>query len=147
MNLLNDVQVLQRKVANAGFEIIHIGTTFPDDKKHNTIQVRSNGDVYMVDRCGLILKIIGAIAIAASLKGVVDGGGDYDPVSLTNTFQHELLKNLGGIDGRIRIYVDDIPMSSWGSNKSFDYVQAEGRITFLGYIWQNGSSFEAALNQ
>jgi hypothetical protein len=102
----------------------------------------------MVDRCGIVLKIIGAVAIEAAIKGVVDGGTEYDPVSGGSTFQHNLLKNLGGTLGRIKIYVDDIRMSNWGQNTSFVYDAALGSITFTtGYIWQTGSSFEAPLNQ
>jgi hypothetical protein len=83
-----------------------------------------------------------------SLKGQVGLGGEFDPVESATTFQHNLLVGLGGLNERLRIFVDDVPLSNWGQNSSFAYDSALGLITWTnGYSWQLNSSFEVPLNQ
>lgn len=86
--------------------------------------------------------------IKEPLKGIVGDVGADNPVTGLSTFQNNKLIGLGGISGRIKIYIDDVRQSNWGQNLSFNYNQSLGTITFTnGYVWQFASSLEVDLNQ
>lgn len=83
--------------------------------------------------------------------GIVGNGGAKDPVSGTSIFQHPELIGLGGVNGWIKIEIDDVTMSNFGQNKSFEYNPATGEINVdyngNGYTFQPQSSLFVNRNQ
>lgn len=61
--------------------------------------------------------------------GVVDRGNPNDPVSGTPIFQNDLLIGLGSSNnGNIQMVIDEILMSTFGQNKSFDFDPITGTV-------------------
>jgi hypothetical protein len=83
------------------------------------------------------------------LKRIVDGPEADSPVSGTNVYQNNLLKNIGKNSAdRIEIIISGFEMYNWGENKSFDFDKTTGTITMLGgYVFQPNASLKIDLRQ
>lgn len=94
----------------------------------------------------------GSAAAIPPLIGVVDGGGADDPVSGQSIFQSNKLIGLGSTNnGQIQIFIDDVPQSNYGQNKSFEFNNVTGEIDLdynnSGNTWITDSSLYINLNQ
>ncbi len=86
------------------------------------------------------------------LIGIVDGGGDDDPVSGISIFQSNKLKGLGSSNnGRINIIIDGGTQQNFGNNQTMDFDPDLGEIDLdfnsSGNTWQTGQSLYIDLNQ
>lgn len=83
------------------------------------------------------LPASGSGVIVPPLVGTVGDGGPDDPAADSTTFQSNKLKNLGATNGgKITLLYAEVPYSSWGPNKAFDFNNVTGTLT-----WVNGYKF------
>ncbi len=92
------------------------------------------------------------VCISASAKppliGVVDGGGEDDPVSGGDTFQSDKFIGLGSTNaGKVLIFIDNIPQTNFGTNISFILDNVTGLLDISPNKWFAGSSLYVDLNQ
>ena len=90
----------------------------------------------------------GSAAALPPLIGIVGGGGSDDPVSDQPIFQSPKLVGLGSAnDGKIKIEIDDVILSNFGVNSSFDFDNITGEIDLTPNNFIEGSGLYINLNQ
>lgn len=92
----------------------------------------------------------GSLSSLLPLVGEVGAGGADDPVNGANSFQSNKLIGLASSSGgtKLSILYAETPYNSWGDNKSFDYDNVLGTITWLnGGTFTTGSSLFVDRNQ
>lgn len=96
MNIIQKVELLMHQVKEAGLTILHIGSSQPDIKKHNTLQVRNDGKMYLIDRCGELQQLGTAID---GIPGGPGGGGGTSVAPIEVQIGSAAANTLGFLDG------------------------------------------------